>query len=273
MKLTATLLAASAQAIQMPTNNECYAANIDIDGNFARTNVVEVIKAVYSPQDCQAHCQKWKRRGCVAFVYQEAKSKCELFKDIKHIEYDEDSKVKVMGNVDGCLDCFRAGWDYVVDNSGANLQGASHVAAVPNVYACAKICSIVDGCEQVSYRKTNKKCFLKSAKAVQGIEYDGDYDSATSGCNNPSCVKENTEYANGWVTNYNIIGRAPSGYIPGVSTPASCQQICRQSDDCKFFSWQEGGYCYLVSTDYWLEYASDKVSGSRNCMQKSNLPK
>ena len=74
-----------------------------------------------------------------------------------------------------------------------------------------------------------EKLKFQNLKIILGFEYDSDYDSATFGCTNPSCVRENTEYANGWVTNYNIIGRAPSGYIPGVSSPASCQQICRQS--------------------------------------------
>jgi len=230
--------------------------------------VVETLKAVYSPQECQEHCKRWEKRGCQNWVFQEAKSKCELYKDIKQIEYDEDSKAKIMGNVNGCLPCFRSGWDYVKDSSGANMQGSSHVAKVPSVFACAKICSLVDNCELVSYRKKNQKCFLKSKDAHQGIQYDNDYDSATSGCTNNNCVKANTEYANGYVTNYNIIGRAPSGYIPGVKSPADCQQICRQTTECKNFSWQEGGYCYLVNTGYWLEYDNDKISGSRDCMQQ-----
>ena len=45
----------------------------DFSGDYFRTNVVETLKAVYSPEDCQTHCQRWKKRGCVAFVYQEAK--------------------------------------------------------------------------------------------------------------------------------------------------------------------------------------------------------
>jgi len=268
MKLATFLAGAfTAESLTTTNTNECYAKNIDIDGNYFRSNIVETIKAVYSPQECQGHCQKWANRGCVAFVYQEAKSKCELFSDIKQIEFDEDSKVKVMGQVNGCLPCFRTGWDYVVDSSGANLQGSNHVAKVPSVFSCAKICQYVDGCEHVSYRKKNQKCFLKTGDAPKGIQYDDDYDTASKGCTNQSCVKTNTEYANGYFKSYNIIGRMPSGYIPGVKTPADCQQICRQSTDCSHFTWQEGDYCYLVNTDYWLQYDSDKISGSRDCMQ------
>jgi len=266
MKLLATALATVNAFVQ--SQNECYAPNVDIDGNYFRTNIVETIKAVYSPQECQGHCQKWAKRGCVAFVYEEAKSKCTLVKDIGEIEYDEDSSLKVMGQVNGCLPCFRLGWDYVNDASRSNLQGKGYIASVPDVYSCAKICSYVEDCEFVSYRKPNKKCFLKKSGADHGIEFDDDYDTATSGCRAENCVKRNTEYANGYITRYDIIGRMVNSYIPGVKSPADCQQICRQTTDCTNFTWQEGDYCYLVSTNYWLEYGSDKISGSRDCMQQ-----
>ena len=40
--------------------------------------------------DCKQHCQKWQDRGCVAYVYEVAESKCTLYNSIEHIEYDEE---------------------------------------------------------------------------------------------------------------------------------------------------------------------------------------
>ena len=41
--------------------------------------------------DCKQHCQKWQDRGCVAYVYEQAESKCTLYNSIEHIEYDEET--------------------------------------------------------------------------------------------------------------------------------------------------------------------------------------
>ena len=62
--------------------------------------------------ECQKHCQQWVDRGSVAFIFEEVESKCTLYNELGHIEYDEDDSKKIMGLVDGCLNCFRNGWDY-----------------------------------------------------------------------------------------------------------------------------------------------------------------
>merc|ERR1711892_1514065 len=237
MKLAPVVLfSAFDAAVWQP--NQCYANNVDIDGNLFRTNVVEDVKPVYAAQECQCHCQRWAGRGCVAWVFEEAKSSCTLYNGIGQIEYDESSGgigyqsgIKIMGPVQGCLPCFRA------------------------------------GCALVSFRKTNNKCFLKTADGHQGIQHDGDYDSATRGCQSSNCVKMNTEYANGYFARYDVLPRGEYSYIPGVATPQDCQMICRFTTACSHFTWQEGNYCYLVDSPYWLENDNDKISGSRDCVQ------
>ena len=77
-------------------------------------------ETIFSPGlECQQHCRQWKDRGCVAFVYEDAKSRCTLYNGLNQIEYDEESGgigyqkgSKIMGIPDGCLPCHRAGWDY-----------------------------------------------------------------------------------------------------------------------------------------------------------------
>merc|ERR1711935_960346 len=93
MKLAAAFIA-TASAFTPVQSNECYAANVDIDGNYFRTNVVETLKAVYSPQECQEHCKRWEKRGCQNWVFQEAKSKCELYKDIIKLSMTRIAKPK-----------------------------------------------------------------------------------------------------------------------------------------------------------------------------------
>jgi len=273
MKLLPALLVIKGTLGDSIPPNQCYAKSVDIDGNLFRTNVVEDVYPVYTPQACQDHCRQWKDRGCVAFIFEEAKSRCTLYNGLNQIEYDEESGgigyqtgSKIMGIPDGCLPCHRAGWDYVTNGSGANMQGIGYIESVPNVYNCAKICAHVDDCAFASYRKTNHKCYLKTADAIQGIQFDEDYDTATRGCIEPRCVKANTEYANGYFTSYDIVSRGLDGYIPGVKTPLDCQRICQFTTDCTNFTWQEGNYCYLVNTPYWLEYDNDKISGDRDCV-------
>lgn len=55
----------------------------------------------------------------MAFIFEEAKSRCTLYNGLNQIEYDEESGgigyqtgSKIMGIPDGCLPCHRAGWDY-----------------------------------------------------------------------------------------------------------------------------------------------------------------
>ena len=52
----------------------------------------------------------------MAFIFEEVESKCTLYNELGHIEYDEDDSKKIMGLVDGCLNCFRNGWDYATSS-------------------------------------------------------------------------------------------------------------------------------------------------------------
>ena len=93
-----------------------------------------------------------------------------------------------MGPVQGCLPCYRAGWDYVMDSklliifqsvtfyldlskvtngSGANMQGMGFIESVPDVFSCAKICAHVNDCAIVSYQKNKRKCYLKTQDGYQ----------------------------------------------------------------------------------------------------------
>ena len=98
MKLAVTFVALASANI---VNENCYAKDVDIDGAYFRTNVVEDIKPVYTAAGCQQHCQQWSNRGCEYWVWKKHNSKCILYKDIEHIEFDQDRDEKFMGQVNG----------------------------------------------------------------------------------------------------------------------------------------------------------------------------
>ena len=119
------------------------------------------------------------------------------------------------------------------------MQGQGYIKSVQSVYNCAKICTFVDDCRFVTYSKSDKKCYLKTSDAVrfcksyhfvmliQGSQSNDDFDSAERGCERgQGCVKRNTEYANGYFSNYDLIRGfnffglntllgGLNGYIPG----------------------------------------------------------
>ena len=124
--------------------------------------------------DCQAYCHDWKGHDCVAWVFEEAKSACTLYNAIDHIEHDEFSGgigyevgPKVMGPVEGCLPCYRKGWDYVTNGIRANMQGNGYIEEVPDLFSCVNICDLVDDCKLVSFDKTNSLYYLKTADGLQ----------------------------------------------------------------------------------------------------------
>ena len=160
-------------------DENCFATNIDIDGNYFRSNIVTSIKNVYSQQDCQRHCREWERQGCEYFVFENANNKCRLFHDIEKIEYDADSAEKYVGWREACLPCFRKGWDYVITGSGNNIAGHGYIEQVPSVKHCAVICTQVDGCKYVSWHKEDQLCYLKDKDAREGMDNEDGYQSAS----------------------------------------------------------------------------------------------
>jgi len=252
--------------------DQCFAKNTDIDGNFGRRNVVEDFENVYSAEACQNHCKSYRSQGCKYFVWEKNDFECTLYNDLGELEHDEDEQEKYVGEVDGCLPCFRQGWDYIVDRAPRNnLVGAGHVASVANIFNCAKLCKYSSECTMVSFNQVNGDCYLKNQEAVNAdAVFDKEFQTAQQICANNRCVLQNRNYENGYFTRYDIITRKVSGSIPGVATPADCQTMCRNVKECGFWTWdRDDNNCYLVKSDYWLEYSEDKVSGSRDCAEET----
>ena len=112
-----------------------------------RTNVIEDFSDVYRIQDCQAHCQKYRSRGCQWFVWEAHDFDCTLYNGLSGLEFDEDSQEKWVGPIDGCVGCHRPGWDYVIDRAPANnLVGNSAVHGVSNIFKCAQVCQLSTTC-------------------------------------------------------------------------------------------------------------------------------
>lgn len=288
MKLLSSVLAVTS-AFQMPqtpqqicnpqacTRNPgaCFAKDVDIDGNLWRSNVIADIENVPNQVRCQEHCQQQRSKDCQFWVWEARDLECTLYTDLNEMEYDEDSQMKWMGPVDGCIGCHRDGWDYMVDRAPKNnLIGQKCVHSVTNVFQCSKICTLSTECFYASFHKKSGKCYLKNSDASKGIVFDEEYETVVQNCDsrNQGCVLENHNYENGYFSKYDIITSKTSGGIPGVSTPHLCHTMCQNVKECNFWTWdKDDSHCYLVKSAEYLEASSDKISGDRNCVEHSGM--
>jgi len=93
--------------------NDCFIRDIDIDGNFGRSNVVKDYKNIGNSDECQTKCENHVADGCKAFVWEEITHDCVLYENIKLIEYDYDEKKKIMGYPKDCINESRLlDWDF-----------------------------------------------------------------------------------------------------------------------------------------------------------------
>ena len=125
----------------------CYAKNVDIDNSWTGSNIVDELTNFKSAASCQQKCAQRKNEGCEYFVYQEATKECSLYNNLNNIEYDDDKdEENVMGLAEGCLPCYRHGWDYIKTGSGHNLVSYRAIHGVTKALSCAKICNLVPSC-------------------------------------------------------------------------------------------------------------------------------
>ena len=59
------------------------------------------------------------------------------------------------------------------------MAGSGYINQVPSVHACGAICKEVEGCYYVSYKASAQTCYLKDARANQGIEYNEGWETAS----------------------------------------------------------------------------------------------
>jgi len=73
-------------------------------------------------------------------------------------------------------------------------------------------------------------------------------------------------FADGWVSSYNVIGNDVTELIPGITNPEVCQSLCQLVDSCSHWTLdQDDQGCYLVDSPEALEYSDDKISGPKSC--------
>lgn len=223
-------------------------------------------QGVYSAADCQKRCQYYERRGCKYFIWHEVS--CDLYSDLGGLEYSEPEENRLAGPLNGCFECNRPGWDYVVSTAPSNnLSGKGAVYGVATVLKCAQICKYSDSCEHVTFDQENNLCYLQNSEAQEGAEESETHQTATKGCLRTSCVNQNTRYENGWITRYDTIGRGVTAGIPDVTSASACHAMCLMNTECQFWTYDiDDTECFLVKSNEYLEASSDKISGSRNCV-------
>jgi len=251
---------------------KCFARGIDIKNSFD-SNVDNTILQVHTRDGCERLCQLAIKKGCKFFVWNQLKFQCTLFKGIEHIVYTGDSH-RLIGSVEGCLGCYRTGWDYIKAGNGYNLQGHGSVWSVPDINSCARICYNSYGCKYVSFHARTGNCYLKTADAEEAdsMLYDKEYKSCRASGSGCVAILDEVNFADGFFGSYDVIGSGASAPIPGVSTASDCQEICLWTNKCKYWTWdKEHRNCYLVSQQNSLRYSDGKISGSRNCHVDKNM--
>ena len=68
------------------------------------------------------------------------------------------------------------------------MNGYGYIEDVENIFKCTKICLQVGDCHHASFDTKNKRCYLKNAKGPEGVQYDGDFQTAPQHCQSNSCV-------------------------------------------------------------------------------------
>lgn len=270
MKLLSSFLIAVSGFAQLqqsnPNNPEtCFAQDIDIDGNFWRSNVIKEFTPVASAAECQLICRKNRDAGCAYFVWEATDLDCTLYSGLAGLEHDKDAQAKWLGPVDNCIGCHREGWNYGM----GYLVGNGYVGGVSDVYKCAQVCQFSNDCKYASFDKANNNCYLKSEAAeTADAVYLSNYQTTTKGCLDSNCVLENRNYENGWITRYDIITRKMYGGVPGVSNAHLCHKMCQSVKECEFWTWdQNDKNCYLTKTEENLVSGNNKTSGSSDCIE------
>ena len=127
-------------------------------GALFRTNVVDDITNVKTPDRCQAHCQDAREAGCQFYIWEKVTNDCILYNGIYGIEYDNDDDQKCIGHVDECMatKCERKGWNYVKTGSGQNIVQYRAIYDVEDVDSCLKICRLTTDCYFIRYDTTKR---------------------------------------------------------------------------------------------------------------------
>ena len=68
------------------------------------------------------------------------------------------------------------------------MNGYGYIEDVENIFKCTKICLQVGDCHHASFDTKNNRCYLKNAKGPEGVQYDGDFQTAPQHCQSNSCV-------------------------------------------------------------------------------------
>merc|ERR1711953_36478 len=253
------------RVVGVPTQQspECYVQNVDIDGNYFRTNVIDEMPGTKTVQHCQHECLQRKSDGCEYFVYEQATHMCTLYNSISQLEYDDDEdELKVLGYTEGCVPCHRPSWDYVKTGSGYNLVGRRSIHGVDETIKCAQLCMLVPDCMLWSHDYGEQKCYLKNAEARNGLATDYDFISGAKGCITKNCMLRNKNFEDGYWSSYSIIGNDYLEMLENVSQPQACQAACQLTAECTHWTLdKDDNGCYLVDSPKALEYSNDKVSG------------
>ena len=62
------------------------------------------------------------------------------------------------------------------------------------------------------------------------------YFKGAKNCITANCIMRGKNFADGWVTSYNVIGNDVTELIPGITNPEVCQSLCQLVDSCSHWT-------------------------------------
>ena len=212
------------------TNLDCLRKGLNFAGANLRNLVVADVK------ECVRLCRDTE--GCVALTFQESGNNCYLKskrggKNGPTVAAGYNSMNMKCGNIDVTnLSCLRKGFTF----AGADLREYT----VANVAECVRLCTDTEGCVGLTFRESDKRCYLKSKRGgfLGPIVADG-HSSMNMVCDNSAvtnldCIRKRLNFAGADLRN--LI----------VADVEECVRLCRDTDGCVALTFREyDKRCYL----------------------------
>jgi len=227
-----------------PVSLECEREGVDFPGADLRHVVVADI------EECVKYCRD--TQDCKAVTYRARDQKCLLKSQYggsvgPYPRSDLNSLNLECDNSPVSLECERNGQNF----PGADLRNI----VLSNIEECVKYCRDHERCKAVTFRQSDKRCYLKSKSGgAYGPIPQAGHDSLNMDCNNGkvdlSCKNDDTHFPGSDIRNI-VVGDLEE-----------CVMFCRDAEDCLSVSMrQTDKRCYLKRKEYGHEWDARAFDG------------
>ena len=69
-------------------------------------------------------------------------------------------------------------------------------------------------------------------------------------CITANCIMRGKNFADGWISSYNVIGNDVTELIPGITNPEVCQSLCQLVDSCTHWTLDQDDQGTVIITKF-----------------------